>query len=773
LADAEALEASGRVLQLASRSIFFFLIALSGYFYPIYSDGFSGEYLVTQRWRDVQSRYSPLTNPAFITEENYVSVRLCDALVMETFNLLETGITIPIGSSQALGVSYFSENSGKIQGMAWGGSSGDSMMNLPNNSSPSNSSNLAMFSYANNLLKNFSLGINFSVSYQTNFNTQLDSAVINTAADIGISYRLMLNPVLGEHLLGVSIQNIVAARTMGKLSYPSGIKFSCLSYFLDRQIEAGLDLNALNVAPSLLYGDKSNPIEYDFSFRLGVWIFNFLNAYLVTGTNYYGFCGGVNFPGSNNGRDFAFLYQFITMTQAESVTSHSAYIRMQFGRHREDAYAQHMARSADQSPVELFGKAYKLYSADKYWDAFFVFGSIQSQYPSFVDNDWVANYKALCLENLGMRDAARAAYNKVKLDFPKSRVVPHADLGIMRLCHSDASDSLESVQFALLDNQDTPDSLKFHGYYLMAETLMRHKALTAAQALFSSIPETHPDRLFALHSLAIAFVMADKTDSALSALVGCTEASPRSAASREIINRSYLMLGLMFYEKTALAKSVSALRMVPKNSIYYENALLTLCWAALRAGQWNDCIESGQLLQKISAKSAFQCEGALIEGYANLMRKNYKQAFEVLREAQTKSIRLRSPSADSVKSRRANYFAARKSYDSLARTADKIAGVFQSSSVLRQIDSLHALQTASLTELMAFYAFMDEVGSKSFTRAAEAIRSDIDYALATSQKFVQQSPKAEIQQKMETKQKEIDERIEKLKKEMNNLNDKK
>jgi hypothetical protein len=83
------------------------------------------------------------------------------------------------------------------------------------------------------------------------------------------------------------------------------------------------------------------------------------------------------------------------------------------------------------------------------------------------------------------------------------------------------------------------------------------------------------------------------------------------------------------------------------------------------------------------------------------------------------------------------------------------------------------MQTGSLTELMAYYAFMDEVGSKSFSRTGEAIRSDIDYALATSQKFVQQSPKAEIQQKMETKQKEIDERIEKLKKEMNNLNDKK
>ena len=40
------------------------------------------------------------------------------------------------------------------------------------------------------------------------------------------------------------------------------------------------------------------------------------------------------------------------------------------------------------------------------------------------------------------------------------------------------------------------------------------------------------------------------------------------------------MLGYIFYEDNALSKAVSALRMVPSQSNYYEDALLGLGWTA-------------------------------------------------------------------------------------------------------------------------------------------------------------------------------------------------
>ncbi|MBD3343740.1 MAG: hypothetical protein GF401_01605, partial [Chitinivibrionales bacterium] len=48
-----------------------------------WSDGLPGEYLLTQRWRDIHSSYSPLTNAAFLIEEDYFSVRGAVAPVLQ------------------------------------------------------------------------------------------------------------------------------------------------------------------------------------------------------------------------------------------------------------------------------------------------------------------------------------------------------------------------------------------------------------------------------------------------------------------------------------------------------------------------------------------------------------------------------------------------------------------------------------------------------------------------------------------------------------------
>ncbi|MBD3346928.1 MAG: hypothetical protein GF401_17885, partial [Chitinivibrionales bacterium] len=48
-----------------------------------WAKGLPGEYLLTQRWRDIHSSYSPLTNAAFLIEEDYFSVRGAVAPVLQ------------------------------------------------------------------------------------------------------------------------------------------------------------------------------------------------------------------------------------------------------------------------------------------------------------------------------------------------------------------------------------------------------------------------------------------------------------------------------------------------------------------------------------------------------------------------------------------------------------------------------------------------------------------------------------------------------------------
>jgi DNA-binding transcriptional regulator GbsR (MarR family) len=90
--------------------------------------------------------------------------------------------------------------------------------------------------------------------------------------------------------------------------------------------------------------------------------------------------------------------------------------------------------------------------------------------------------------------------------------------------------------------------------------------------------------------------------------------------------------------------------------------------------------------------------------------------------------------------------------------------------VLHQTDSLHTTQLDGKVKLVKYYTFVDEFYRKSFfTRNVETIKNDIEYALAIVQKISQQSDKTDSQQKMQDKQKELDEQIQKLKKEMNTI----
>jgi TolA-binding protein len=615
------------------------LLLLSS-FSLLYADALPDEYMVTSRWRDMFSRHSPSVNPAFLTEENYVSARICDGIILDGFfNLIEGGATVPIGLYQSLGFSYFGELDHAVTQTEFSGAN-DSIIGSVKNSG---SKHLFMFSYANNIWRGLSIGANVNLSYYPNFG----DAITNVSGDLGLSYRLLMHPVLGEHLLGATLQNITTFANFSNEVASSNVKLSWAAYFWERQIDAGIDFDVRNWYRAL-NKDSTGTMEYKYQIRLGGWILRMLNLYAQFGSNLFGVSAGVNVPHLNNGRDLQFLYQFNLMTDSKDVNSHSIYVRGEFGLHREEIYARSMVRSLDMAPNDLYIRACKLYYAGKYWDAFFLFSQIIVQFPTFFKNDWVQYYRGACLEKLDMRELSTQTYKDMKNDYGKSSAVPHADLGLMRIAYRDDNTGVVNGQFDLLNKPDVPDTLKFHAYYLMAQTHMKQKQYAQAIQLFSLIPETHPEYPFAQHSLAISYVLTYNMEEALTALGNCIEAKVQTNEQREIINRSYVFLGYMFYEQLALSKAITALRMVSKQSYYYEDALLGMCWTALRARQWNDCIANGQLLQKTTDKPPLQCEGMLIEAYAHLMLKAYGPALSVLTTASEKAKALAAPPADSL-----------------------------------------------------------------------------------------------------------------------------
>lgn len=770
----------------------FFCLMLAG---TVMSQALPGEYLLTSRWRDLFAQYSPLTNPALLTEENYASFRgAFSDIEPGGFKFWEMGLTYPIGLDQSVGFTWLAEDDGNVSQYSTD-AQGEVVLNGAPTTSSSNLNSFFTGTYAYNIWGGLSIGANVNFAYQSNFSDGTSGAkpLIGLGLDLGLTYRAILDPLWGTHLLGLAMQNVIAPAMSStnildlsnQNAYSRNLRLSWYSTYWEHRIESGLDFNFKDILANVneFRSSDSVNLQYDLNYRLGFYILRFINIYGLTGFSkygfdYWGFAAGVNVPQVNNGRDFSFIYQFLSLSnpQTEIVTpmSHSFYLRVQFGQHREETYAERMSRSIDLAPSDLYNKACKLFYGGKYWDAFFVFSQISVQYPGFFKSDWVKYYQAACLENLDMREAASNGYDKAKQEYPRSAILPYVNLGQMRVFYRDESDNSVYNQFSLLNRPETADSLKYHAYYLMAETYLKQKNYQPAIELFSQIPETHPDYIYAQHSLGISQILALKMDDALNALGNCIEAKAQTDAQKEIVNRSYVLLGYIFYEQMALSKTVTALRMVPKSSYYYEDALLGLCWTALRARQWNDCISMAQSLQKSTAKIPLQCDAGLIEGYSLLMLKNYKEAFDVLQTAQNKAQNYHLLSADSLDVQKNAYKANRKNYATLSDNVDNIGKELQSSYVLQQIDSLHKIQEVDKRNLDDYYRFTGEFNrQKFFSRNVDVIKGDIDYAMAISQKLSQQSNKSEVQEQMQNKQKEIDDQIDKLKKEMNKINDKK
>jgi tetratricopeptide (TPR) repeat protein len=739
------------------------IAVFSSQLFPVVAQGLQGEYLATKYWRDLHSRYSPLCNPAFMTEENYLSVRVAQSMVLSTFFLTELGVVYPIGLYQSVGFSYFGQSAGSVIPTDY---KNDSI--IPGREqSISDVKNLFMASYANNIWGRLSLGVNVSVAYETNF----DTANISPAVDLGVSYRLAFDPVFGEHLVGLTIQNVASPLKFAQYSYSNNVKLSWLAYFFDRQLETGLDFDMKNVYKTLTKGDETQEIEKAVSFRAGCWLLRFLNLYGMVGNGYYGFAGGVNVPHVNNGRDFSVLYQFVKKAEAMDDYLHTIYVRLQVGPHREEVYAARMARFIDLAPNELYIKAVKLYYGKKYWDAYFIFSQILVQYPNFFKNDWCKYYKGSCLEQMDMREAGMENYEQAKKDYPRSAVIPYVHLGMMRIDYREDAGNLVYDQFVELNKPEVPDSLKYHAYYLMGQTYFKQKNYQQAAQMFSSIPETHPEYVFAQHSMAITNIMTLNMEDALNALGNCIEAKVENETQKEVINRSYVMIGYIFYEQMALSKAVTALRTVPKSSYYYGDALLGLAWTALRARQWSDCITMGEALETGTTQVPLQCDGALIAGYAAMMQKNYDKSYDILKAANIKATAMKSPTPDTLEAERTKYRGTRKSYGDLAKSIDKISEELRSSLVIQKIDSMHKDQVSEKKKIDDFYVFADEFGrTKFFARNIDLIKNDIEYALAISQKFSHQVTKGATQEQAKEKQGEIDVEIEKLKKEMDKLN---
>jgi hypothetical protein len=302
----------------------------------------------------------------------------------------------------------------------------------------------------------------------------------------------------------------------------------------------------------------------------------------------------------------------------------------------------------------------------------------------------------------------------------------------------------------------------------MGQIFLQNGEMRKAIHAFSLIPDDHPEYIHAQHATAVAHtILGSDMKDVVTALENVISSSPRTKEDQEIVNRSYLFMGLIFYEESALSKAVLSLRQVPPTSYYAEDALLGQGWTALKARQWNDCISVGQQLVRMSQKPILRCEGMLIQSYGYLMQKDYPKSLELIKTAYDLSQTLTPPDEDSLSMRTLQNENNRLSYSQMAGRVEEIALMGQTAHLTGVIDSLRGRSNIYVGGFHDYDRYRHEFQRTTFfARTIDQVKEDLEFALATVQKIAGAAGATGADRRAIEQQKEIDAEIERLKREM-------
>ena len=306
------------------------------------AQGLPGEYLITDRWRHVYSMYSGVTNPAYVNEENYISLRFAFANTLESFYMHEAGFAMPLGPYDAVGVAWImssatSYNFTDADGNEIGGTIADQ-------------AHFVALTYARNEWDRLTVGGNLNIIAQNIAN--VDGERIGNAmrsgfgVDIGLTWKLLRHQTLGNHILGLSTNNIFNKIMDTDEKYAAAVRLSLLSAW-EKRIYYGANFVLKDIFSSESNfstennrgGNRNKP--WEFSQKLGFDVYNIFKFYALLGfssvdggRDYYGFAFGANMANFFNGRDIEGMMQFVSIEGSAEASHISFYARTEFGKHK-------------------------------------------------------------------------------------------------------------------------------------------------------------------------------------------------------------------------------------------------------------------------------------------------------------------------------------------------------------------------------------------------------------------------------------------------------
>lgn len=729
----------------------------------VYSSGLPGEFQFSNKYRALAVETSPFVNPAFVANKTHASVQYIYSTLLDEYRYHDFRLSSPLTAHHSLGFTWLNSGVGTYDWLEFD----EQTMETEVVGSIDDQSNVLSMTYGLNTNTPLLLGANANLVLQR-FAEDKNSGF---GLDAGFAFRFP-HEELGVHILGCAMENIIAPE-MGT-SFARTLNVSWHGNPMGSFVTGGLVWQWRDVLPPAdEYASGNKEIDWALNAKSGITVLKYVSVDVLagfdrTGFDYVGLSAEASVPRFNKGRELRAAVQHLILEDRN--TMQSVNVEFEFGLHRDELHERLMEKLRDNAPYELLEKGIKQVENRDYYDAMFTLGEIRREYPRFRRMDKVAFYESRSLEKMHMLQAAKTGYLTARNNHDRSDLLIDYNLGLMRIYYRENNHDRVEKLFNDVTEIIAPDSIIYHGYYILGESHIKREEYDEAQDVFSAIPKGHPTYVYALYSSALADYRREKNLAMFETVSKINAITPANADEQYMIDRINVLMGNIYMEDFrtepgALQGAVEAYGRVLETSELYGEALMGKGWALIRANKWPEAVAVGNELYHANAERVLRAEGALIAGLALERQLQFRESIDMLTEGA--DLLKRVEDEERERAFTSEMLTAR--YSILARD------------LVRYARSEEAMPGDSLRELRRKY---EEYGTliREDLKVADAerlkaypeqrvadLKFDLEFVLAATAKRMAREGGNELVEKTEKETREIDEEIKRLKEELDEL----
>jgi tetratricopeptide (TPR) repeat protein len=317
------------------------------------------------------------------------------------------------------------------------------------------------------------------------------------------------------------------------------------------------------------------------------------------------------------------LYLVVQLTVTLGVASHSA--AKQPSRSSQQDFREDLEKASE----KLYIEAQRLYNRGDYWEGARDLIILLDFNPEYSKIDQAIIILGDCLYEIGLKNGARKLYRHMVKRYIRSPYLPQALVGLQRIEYDDNNYKKCLEFFQVIKRGHPPDAIFNMALYYAGLCHYRMEQYDQAIAILAQIESRSAYYPHGLYMLGLSHLKLKQVRDALEAFHQIKKLSITNAATRDVVDETYLTTGYIYYELGYYRQALNDFRAVSSSHKNYSKALLAAGWASSKLGAYREAIPPLTELVSIAPQSELAEEGLFLLGRSYLKLDRYGEAERV------------------------------------------------------------------------------------------------------------------------------------------------